>query len=371
MEKLSRALESVQEDLLILYEKDSTELRDQIDHWRHNRREQVLLYVAKKNGVMRLGMTPVPPLAASHQRAKDAIEQGLLLESLAESPYAGEEWTLQDTSRERVLAPPAYCFKKRGLQIDVRFGGETDNVSRYVLWQDIYHQNATDAWVKTSGKMDKYGLYYVDDLGMKVYYVDFIKEAQKYSRTHKYEVLTVPAVSTSTSPAAGRGDYSSSSSPWEKSSTPAKRRRKTPTHRPLTTRGSRGRRGPRELGLPQDSRPTPPSPEEVGGSHETVATGGGGRLGRLLLDARDPPVLVLTGDPNSLKCLRYRLKSKYFSLFDAVSTTFKWTGQKGSEKWGPGRMMLAFRDEKQRQNFVDHVHLPKTVHWFLGSLGNL
>ncbi|AZL94140.1 regulatory protein E2 [Leopardus wiedii papillomavirus type 1] len=377
MENLSKALEQVQEELLSLYEKDSKQLRDQIKHWQLSRRENGLLYVAKKKGVMRLGMTPVPSLAASQQRAKDAIEQGLLLQSLALSPYSTEEWTLADTSRERLLAAPVYCFKKNGTQVDVRFDGDEDNVSRYVLWEWIYFQNNDEQWVKAEGKLDMHGLYYLDDLGGKNYYVDFRDEAEKYSKTGTYDVLTVltpPAVSTSTTTqAAGRGESPSTSfstsatSPWEKS-TPQRRRRLDPA-----VRGRRGRRGGRRRLVTPDSKPRtqPPSPEDVGRSTETVPTGTKGRLNRLLLEAADPPVLVLTGDPNSLKCLRYRLRSNYSSFFSTVSTTFKWTCSSGTSASGAARMMLAFTTCEQRQSFLNCVPLPKSVHGFLGSLTNL
>lgn len=386
MENLSQALESVQEELLSLYERDSKVLADQIRHWSLTRREQVLLHVAKKRGVTRVGMTPVPPLAVSQGRAKTAIEQELILQGLQESEFGKEPWTLTDTSRERLLADPPYCFKKGGQQVEVRFDQEQENVTSYVLWSHIYHQGSDDRWYKTSGKLDHYGLYFTDEDGMKEYYVKFADEAKKFGRTGTYEVLTPIPTSTSTAP--GRGDSSTPSSTGDsfpkKTTTPAKKRRRPlrisspripPTHRRLRGGGGGGSGRPgsgrqRELGASQatEQRPTPPSPEEVGRRTESTPRGSRSRLGQLLLDARDPPVLVLKGDANSLKCVRYRLKSKYSSLFCRVSTTFTWTAPSGPERWGRSRMMLTFRNEEQRSHFLDTVSFPKSVQFFLGSL---
>lgn len=388
MENLSKALESVQEELLSFYEKDSKDLADQIKHWSLNRREQVLLHVAKRRGVTRIGMTPVPPLAVSQQRAKAAIEQELLLQSLQGSLFGKEPWTLTDTSRERLLAEPAYCFKKGGTQIEVRFDQEEENIASYVLWTAVYYQNASDMWLKSEGGVDMHGLYYTDEDGVKVYYVKFSDEANKYSKTGTYEVLTT--IPTSTPAATRRGD---TSTPGEgtghytapKIPTPAKKRRRPlrissprlPTHRRLRGGGrgggggDSGRRREGELASSpptSEERPAPPSPEEVGKSTTTTPRRRRTRLGQLLYDARDPPVLVLKGDANSLKCVRYRLKSRFSSLFCRVSTTFTWTAPNGPERWGRSRMMLTFRDEEQRASFLDAVTFPKSVQFFLGSL---
>ena len=64
-----------------LYESGREDLQSQIDHWQTLRQEQVLLYFARKHGVMRLGYQPVPPLATSESKAKDAIGMVLLLQS--------------------------------------------------------------------------------------------------------------------------------------------------------------------------------------------------------------------------------------------------------------------------------------------------
>ncbi|AAX86629.1 E2 protein [Panthera leo persica papillomavirus 1] len=380
MENVSKALECVQEQLLHLYEKDSAELRDQIMHWNLNRREQALYYCARKQGITRIGMNPVPTLAAAQQKAKSAIEQELLLQSLLDSKYADEPWTLMDTSRERLLVEPPYCFKKGGQQVEVRFDCDRENVSRYVLWTDIYHQTEQDQWRKTKGQADNRGLFYKDEKGVKVYYVDFEDEAKKFGKTGHYDIvskLTTPVLTSTTG--SGLGDSSTAGSATAsgcpKKQTPTKARKRPLRLSSPKTSGSRFRRGgggQRELASSSSTpRPTPPSPGEVGKAVSTVPRRSGDRLGRLLLDARDPPVLVLKGDPNSLKCTRYRLKGKYSHLFCRASTTWQWTSSTGPDRWGRSRMLLTFTDTAQRDLFEKAVKLPKSVQFFRGSFEDL
>nr|UUK30323.1 E2 [Felis domesticus papillomavirus 1] len=377
MENISKALDSIQEQLLTLYEKDSADLTDQIEHWHLNRREQTLYHYARRQGWMRIGMNPVPSLAASQSKAKSAIEQELLLQSMQKSAFAREPWTLSDTSRERLLTEPAYCFKKGGRQVEVRYDNDRDNTSRHVLWDFIYFQGDNDEWHKTPGRLDARGLYYMDGK-VKTYYVDFEEEAKKYGKTGTYEILnklTTPVPTSTSSPTGPRDSPGSGSAAstgvTPKKQTPGKRRgplRFTSPKGPRPGGFRRGRgRGQGELPAPAPGTITPPSAEEVGKASATVPRGSTTRLGRLLLDARDPPLLVLKGDPNSLKCVRYRLKGKYPSLFCWVSTTWSWTASTGTARWGGARMILTFKDLEQREVFVKTVKLPKSVQFFRGS----
>ncbi|AAX86622.1 E2 protein [Puma concolor papillomavirus 1] len=371
MENISLALESVQEQLLTLYETDSPDLRDQIKHWKLIRREQVLYYCARRRGITRVGMAVVPPLAAAQQRAKAAIEQELLLQSLLESDFAGEPWTLSDTSRERLLTEPAYCFKKDGEQIEVRYDNDRENMSSHVLWTAIYYQSDDDKWRKTQGRVDARGLFYVDNCGVKTYYVDFEQEAKKYGKTGEYEIvnkLTTPIL-TSTTP-AGLG-HSSSSGAATRGGTPKKqtptKKRKRPLRisSPRTPRPGGFRRGGRQGLASSTPKPTSSSPEEAGRPAAGLPRrSGAGPEGSL---QQDPPVLVLAGDANSLKCVRFRLKGKHSSLFCRVSTTWTWTAPYGTDRWGRSRMLLTFRDNNQREIFEKTVRLPQSVQSFRGS----
>ncbi|ASH99072.1 E2 [Ailuropoda melanoleuca papillomavirus 4] len=380
METLNELLDYVQDQLLILYETNSNKIADQIKHWHLNRKENVLLYYARKNGITRLGMRPIPSLQVSHQKARAAIEQELMLQSLGKSNFGSEKWTLQDTSKERLLAEPRYCFKKGGKEIDVRFDNKAENITRYTLWDWIYYQDDNDKWQKTEGQVDERGLFYLDQAGVKVYYVNFEEESKKYGKTGAYEVLhklTKNAISTSSfrSSSGGESEHPTSSGLSSRHSTPRKKihspGRRTRRYRrrasPCVSRGRRERESP-----PKEHparRLLPPSPGEVGGCHHTSQAGAGGRLERLVQEARDPPLLVLGGNPNSLKCLRFRLRKGYGGLFDTVSTTWQWTNVRDPKV--NHRMLVAFTDTQQREQFLLKVPLPKSVSHFFGSFNGL
>lgn len=380
MDNISKALESVQEELLTLYETNSQRLQDQIRHWFLNKREQELLYLARKYGISRVGMTTVPPQSVSQQRAKTAIEQHLLLSSLCQSKFGQEPWTLSDTSRERLLAPPSYCFKKEGEHIEVRFDGKDENTASYVHWKSIYYQTDSDDWEKARGQVNERGLFYVDSEGFTNYYVDFLEEAKRYSTTGVYEVLyklTPNAVPTSTSIGPGDSATPSVATSYtpKKNPTPRNRRRlprRSSPRRPHQ-RSLRSGFGGGEGEFPPASRTgiTAPSPGEVGKNTSTTSGRNRSRVDRLLLDAKDPPVLVLKGDANCLKCTRYRLKLKYPQFFSGISTTWQWTARDGTQRCGRSRMLLSFLDTEQRERFVNTVPLPKSVQWFRGSFDDL
>ena len=110
MDTLSERFNALQENLMDIYESGRDDLETQIMHWQLLRQEQILFYYARKNGVMRLGYQPVPPLATSEAKAKDAIGMVILLESLLKSAYGTEPWTLTQTSLETVRSPPAVSY---------------------------------------------------------------------------------------------------------------------------------------------------------------------------------------------------------------------------------------------------------------------
>ncbi|ASH99065.1 E2 [Ailuropoda melanoleuca papillomavirus 4] len=188
MESLSRRLDVVQESLLNLYETDSTELKSQVEHWSLARRENALLHCARRAGVLRVGYQPVPPLAASQERAKQAIEMQLTLESLLHTEYAWEAWTLADTSWERWTAEPSRCRKKGADQVEVRYDGDKQNCMWYTAWRSVYYIDADDVWHKTRSVVDHCGVYY-RDRGGKRYYVRFERDAQRFSRSGQWDVL--------------------------------------------------------------------------------------------------------------------------------------------------------------------------------------
>ena len=203
MEKLASRLDAVQEELLTLYETGSNTLDSQIRHWSLIRQENVLLHFARRQGIMRLGMQAVPHLSVSQDKAKQAIEMMLLLTNLQHTPYADEEWTLCDTSREALLAPPANCLKKGAVPVTVWFDGDKDNACQHTAWKQVYYQDG-DSWTKTDGGADYTGLFYRED-GYKHYYHTFAEDARTYGTTGVYDVeygnelISPPIVTSSTS----------------------------------------------------------------------------------------------------------------------------------------------------------------------------
>ncbi|AST11847.1 E2 [Felis catus papillomavirus type 5] len=203
MENLNAKHEVLQQVLLAHYEKDSSKLTDQIAYWELMRRESVLHHYARQMGIGTLGFTVVPTLQVSENRAKSAIKMQLLLQSLLNSPFANEPWSMRDTSIERLDAPPKNLFKKRPVTVEVYFDNNPDNMFPYTSWTDIYYQDAEDNWKKTSGQVDNDGLYYVDDEGEVHYYVQFGVDAPVYGVTglwrvsYKNKIISTPVSSSS------------------------------------------------------------------------------------------------------------------------------------------------------------------------------
>ena len=461
MESLSERFNALQETLMDLYESGREDLQSQIDHWQTLRQEQILLHYARKNGVMRLGYQPVPPLATSEQKAKDAIGMVLLLQSLQRSAYGQEPWTLAQTSLEAVRSPPAYAFKKGPQNIEVVYDGDPDNVMSYTIWNFIYYQTVNDTWEKVQGHVDYFGAYYFEGT-VKTYYINFDKDAARYGRTGVWEVHVnkdiVFAPVTSSSPPTGDGGETSkhtlsrSGSPTtsrlpattvptggsrtssrryqRKASSPTtrkkrqrqgegegegegeetnyRRQRSRSKGRTETERGGerrrRGRSSSADSTTPTDRRrgrgggrgPTTRSqsrsrsrshsrsrsrggtasrvgvsPDEVGTRVRSVGAGHHGRLARLLAEAKDPPLMLLRGDANVLKCYRFRERKKKRGLVKYYSTTWSWVGEDSCDRVGRARMILAFDTYEHRQQFIRTMKLPPTVDWSLGNVDDL
>lgn len=355
--RLSTLLESVQEELLSLYEADSNRLADQIRHWELVRKENAILNAARQQGIRRLGMHMVPTLASSESKARQAIEMQMYLQSLQRSPFGEEDWNLQQTTRERFMAPPEYCFKKGGQPVDAIYDKQQDNNVRYTAWEDIYYQSNEDVWHKVLGQIDHKGLFYTQVDGLRVPYVDFESEAAIYSHTGTWEVYAnnkpiLPDTSSSLARQPARRTSHSPKASYKKKGTASNgvRGRRSGLHHP----GGRGRR-PRERG------PQPPSPDQVGASRQTVARRSSGRLGRLLAEAADPPALLLKGSPNILKCFRFKCKRQHSSLFSLFSTTFQWTASEGPARVGNARVIITFVSVSQRQTFMSRVRIPESI----------
>lgn len=424
---LNQLYESLQEQILNLYEQENTDLASQLLHWRLQRRSSAVQYYARKQGLKRLGMQPVPSLASSEASGKQAIEMTILINSLMQSPFAQESWTLQDTSAELVLnTEPQRTFKKLPYTVEVLFDNDEDNAFPYINYRLIYTRDENEYWYKTEGKVDYNGLYYEEASGDRAYFKLFADDATRYGTTgvwtvrYNNHVLSAPSSSSRPLPgpssvividsdedtgpsetsdtAAGQESYRSGHSPQSEEETEGAGR-KSPRS-PQATRvrlregegqgepssppvkrakadssGSVGRRGARRGGggtggggRRDTGGGSAPTAEEVGRRHFTVTKGRLSRLERLQEEARDPSVIIVQGPPNCLKCWRYRL-NKYSDLYDNCTSVFKWVTR--PEKAPQSRILISFLSPSQRQRFITYVKIPKHCGFSFGSLDKL
>lgn len=112
----------------------------------------------------------------------------LFIDSLKKSVYGEEPWSHHEVTRERLLAPPQYCFKRGPSSVQVQYGADPDNAVEYTAWDMIYYQDADNVWHKTGGEVSVEGLYYYEGEDV-VYYVDFEEESRKYGSAGNWSLL--------------------------------------------------------------------------------------------------------------------------------------------------------------------------------------
>lgn len=416
MASLEARFDAVQDQLMQIFESDTNTLEVQIQYWYLVRREQALYYHARKQGITRLGLYQVPPTRVSEQKAKDAIKMSLYLQKLHTSVYADLPWSLTETSYETFMAKPENTFKKRGASVTVVYDRNSANAMVYTLWKDIFSLDDNDAWHKYHSKVDYDGIYYTDAEGNKVYYVNFSEDAALYSSLGQWEVqfenqVLSPPVTSSVSlgttgrqraqkgqdPAGSQTDSSaaqprqssastergsdlhsrdsrkrtrSESSSRSRSRSPSSGSHSDGGEAEVSSRPHRGhRRGTRQQRREPGGRP-PPTPAEVGGRSRTPERAPASRLVQLINEAYDPPILLLQGGANTLKCFRRRANQTHPYKFVCMSTTWTWSCKTTTKKYGH-RMLVAFSDSTQRQIFLNSVKLPKGVTFVRGSLDGL
>lgn len=376
---------------MTLYEKDPIDLPSQIEHYKLLRREAVLQYYCRKEGYKQLGLHILPTLVVSENNAKEAIKMMLVLQSLAKSPFADEMWTLRDTSMELFNAAPRNCFKKDGYEVTVWFDDDPENSYPYTNWKSIYYQDETDMWHKTTGRVDENGLYFEDSEKTKVYFTLFQEKADLYSKTGKWTVnIKNEQLSSSVASSArrhlpnlsyeNRSPSTSSRDTSNSSQVPTTYRRREESDAeegPSSTSRSPARRRRRrgeQQGKHSAARPekrarggnSAPDPDEVGRNHRSVPESGLSRLARLQAEARDPPILLISGPANPLKCFRYRCFSKNEQNFLQMSTVWHWVTNKEHEH--SNKLLVAFKDDKQRNLFLVTTTLPKGCSYCFGYL---
>nr|AYA93589.1 MAG: E2 protein [Human papillomavirus] len=389
-ETLTQRFNVLEEAILNIIEEGPTDLKSQIRYWELTRKQNVLLFYSKKEGYNKLGLQPVPAPAVSEYNAKQAIQMQLLLTSLSKSQFANETWTLQDCSAELINTQPKDCFKKRGFTVEVWYDHEKEKAFPYTNWKDIYYQDAQEQWHKVEGKVDANGLYFDELNGDRVYFQYFGADSHKYGSTGEWTVHYRNATIVSSSSSNGRfghqpKDTSEQPSTSRYSETPTQKRRREPEEVDSTTSstatasstspslrnrrrgGQQGERGtvPKRRRVESPERTSAPTASEVGSGHRLPPRQGLGRLQRLQIEARDPPILILKGSSNNLKCFRNRIKS--CNWFINSSNVWRWLGH-GCTK---SRMLLAFESPLQRDRFIKHVKLPKDTSYAYGSLDSL
>ncbi|AXN57283.1 E2 [Macaca mulatta papillomavirus 2] len=360
METIAARLDACQDKILELYEKDSEDLKDQIEHWKLMRLESVLLYKAREMGLTMVGHQVVPTLLVSKAKAHKAIGLQLALETLQQSEYNTEPWTLQDTSMERWEAPPKGCLKKGGKQIEVHFDGDAKNCMPYVMWSYIYVYTE-NIWTKVPSGVDARGLYY-DQEGARVYYADFANDANMYGTNEQWEVhvgshvIFSPASVSSTkeisvagpvaTPTANAGrshTTHSSVGPQEGATTDAPPPRKRPKHR--------------ELCQQPHSTTAPLSLDS--GNNKLFAASDHHNKGRNPSCGATAPIVHLKGEPNTLKCFRNRLR-KYRGLYEHASSTWHWASQQPRNSKS-GIVTVTYTSEEQRAQFLLQVQIPPSI----------
>lgn len=374
---------------MTLYEQSPKDLQSQIQHYKLLRKENVLQYYARKEGYTRLGLQYLPALKVSEHQAKQAIKMSLVLESLANSQYADEEWTLNDTSADLFSSPPPNCFKKGSYEVTVWFDQDPENAFPYISWSYIYYQDENEQWHKVKGKVDYNGLYFDELNGDRTYYILFEKDSGRYGNTGTWTVnyqnqQILPSVTSSTrrsipgSPEKQRGESDTSKTQKKTGGGTIQQEESGPSS--TTGAPESGRR--RRRGEQQGERPSKRrrgaqgngtsdfvSPREVGKNHRSLPRTGLGRIERLKEEAKDPPILIIKGCSNSLKCWRYRCNQKSDKYYTYISTVFKWLGHDSDLE--ESRLLVAFENVDQRTAFMKNVTLPKNASMSIGSLETL
>ncbi|CRH63685.1 E2 (early) protein%2C N terminal [Chlamydia trachomatis] len=358
METLCQRLNVCQEKILDCYELDSNKLSDQINYWKLVRYESAMFYKAREIDLKTVNHQVVPACGVSKEKACQAIEMHMALESLNNSEYNTEPWTMRDTCYELWCVAPKHCFKKQGVTVTVIFDGNKDNTMDYINWKCIYY--STDSgWVKTCGKVDYTGIYY-KHVCNKEYYVEFEKEAKKYGASkwevHVYgEVITCPEYVSSTC-----SDPLPTATPVEQLSN-THSTNCIATSVATTEAQTQHKRKRQRHSEPDSSTVTTPLSVDCA-NHQIYCGSGGPHIGGHQSATQTAYIVHLKGDTNSLKCLRYRF-TKHKGLFKEVSSTWHWTSD--TKK---GIVTITFESRQQRETFIKTVKIPQSVSVSLGIM---
>nr|WOB19158.1 E2 [Columba livia papillomavirus 1] len=354
------ALQALQEREAELLEKDHHTLAEILDYWGTVRRTQTLLAAAAKQGIKRVGGTKVPPASVTEHEAKDAIMMTILLDSLAQSPYARLQWELGD------MSPQLYRQRPEGLKrgprrVLVRYCGDPDTDTEYPLWETVLlFDPGSRQWTESHCGADNVGIWQDID-GRRHYTLLWRDDGRKQclgpsitwellSQSATGDQLQRPFSSSLGSPSPPKlsfYDRPDAAAEQPRTSTPKQRAPK----RKATRSGGRGvtkepakKRRPRTKGTADTIDGV--APESVGAAHTSAPRSGLSRLQRLISDARDPPGIVFEGRTSQLKTIRHRLRG-CAGGYSRVSSTWHWIGESEENS----KIIVLFETEDQRSQF--------------------
>lgn len=392
MEAAVERLRAAQEVQMDLIEKMSCRLQDHVSYWSAVRNENTLLYAARKAGLKTLGHWPVPSLAASANRARDAIKMQQLCAELAKTEWGEEMWSLADASLERYHAPPEYCLKKGARVVEVTYDDDVANTFWHTVWTVLYLRTE-EGWSAATGGTDGEGLYYQTVDGERTYYHFYGSDPHLSSPPTKWEVKdkdmvyvssTSPSPSPSSSPhfsetpdggsgssCGHHGDHRSGSSSGgtHHSNLPSRRvftggpgtiRSPLSTAHAFVTSAGSSQRIPTPSDLQSARAPTPerapespeaPSPDSSQESAESSTPIFGGTQ----------PCLLLTGGSNQVKCHRHKCKRYHRRKYGHMTTTFWFVGEQGSQRLGQASLLVTFVSTEQRQSFMRDISHPRGI----------
>ena len=219
-----------------------------------------------------------------------------------------------------------------------------------------------DTWHKVPGNIGHAGCYYELE-GRKHYYVDFGKEAKRYGVKNMWEVRvggtiiyhacdsvssTQGGVPISTAETAAQSLYTTSAP------TPAATKKAPQGQAPPAKRQRLGSDGIQQPDSTENQRPSVDSCIPRTNTNPDIP-----QWSRDNSDGHGAPVIHLKGDPNRLKCLRYRLQQSVPQLFERASSTWRWTCGGPEDK--QSFVTLWYRDTEQRQQFLARVNIPKGI----------
>nr|WJJ59286.1 MAG: E2 protein [Leptonychotes weddellii papillomavirus 8] len=430
METLSQRLGVLQDQMMDLYEEQASTLSAQVKYWALQRQEHAVLYVAKQKGLNKLGHSAVPPMHVSKARAEAAIQMHLKLCDLQESQYATLPWTLRETSLERFKANPTDTFKKEGTQVTVHYDNSAENAVEYTLWGSVFDQvdgvwtkcdggaDELGLYISRNGGKEYYEDFKKDSdrYGTSgAWTVNCGNQTYCFPNSSGPNKLSIPdAVDTApqtSAPSTQRTREASTDQPPVPGERPCAKEVELDRGRGQgkPTAAARGRK---RLGEPLERDPDRrPRPYKVAkGSwrypvsllqHQQqqqqqqqqeqqqqqqlqqlqqqlqqlqqqlqqrgVCTPGTEHSNSPQAPAPTLlPCVVLSGRPNQLKCLRYRLWQRFGGLVEDITTT--WTWAKRGHRERESKISLVFKGDEQRTKFLGTACLPKGVTASLGML---